>query len=57
MGAPHVRAHHTHLILFLHQLLIDGGARVDMFNTRPYSMREAREAYTRVARDHGWKIA
>lgn len=44
------------LILFLHQLLIDGGARVDFVNRSPYSFHEARDAYVRVAKHHGWEI-
>lgn len=44
------------LILFLHQLLIDGGARVDFYNRTVYSFTEAREAYLRVAKDHGWDV-
>ena len=45
------------LILILHNLLIDGGARVDFespFVTNDYTFYEAEEAFKRVARDHGW---
>ncbi len=32
-----------------------GGGRLDMANwATPYSMEEARAAFARVARDHGW---
>eukprot|EP00742_Colponemidia_sp_Colp-10_P017001 GILJ01019527.1.p1 GENE.GILJ01019527.1~~GILJ01019527.1.p1 ORF type:complete len:929 (+),score=130.45 GILJ01019527.1:154-2787(+) len=35
--------------------MIAGGGSVDMANaTKDYSMAEAREAFTRVARQHGW---
>lgn len=45
------------LILFLHNLIIDGNGRLDMFSSLiavPYSFEEAREAFNRVAHDHGW---
>lgn len=45
------------LILFLHNLLIDGGAQVDNSTLLgDYTYEEAHAAYTRVARFHGWKV-
>lgn len=41
------------LLLTLHSTLMDGKARVDMSLTHDYSETEAREAFKRVARDHG----
>lgn len=35
--------------------IIAGGARVDFGNMSPYSEYEAREAFLRVARQHGWE--
>ena len=35
-------------------LINAGDARLDTQNTVPYSLQEAREAFNRVARDHGW---
>lgn len=35
--------------------LINGGeARLDVHNLVPYSLNEAKDAFNRVARDHGW---
>jgi len=31
--------------------------RIDLANTRPYSLEEAKSAYQRVAADHGWKVS
>ena len=44
------------LLLALHSTLIEGKAKVDMSNTRPYAFAEALEAFDRVARDHGWSV-
>ena len=35
-------------------LINAGEARLDTHNTMPYSLPEAKEAFNRVARDHGW---
>ncbi len=35
-------------------LLNAGDARLDTNNVIPYSLNEAKEAFNRVARDHGW---
>jgi len=46
------------LILFLHNLMIDGGARLDLHSPyvdSPYLFAEAVDAFNRVAGDHGWK--
>ena len=44
------------LLLALHSTLIEGKARLDFSNTRPYAFAEALEAFERVARDHGWSV-
>ena len=33
-----------------------GGGRLDMKNSTPYTMREARAAFVRVATQHKWKV-
>lgn len=43
------------LLHTLQQLMIDGKARVDFGSVHPYSFAEAKEAFDRVANDHGWK--
>ena len=44
------------LILFLHNLIIDGHARLDTHSPHcPYLFVEAIDAFNRVASDHGWK--
>jgi hypothetical protein len=35
-------------------LLNEGGARLDLNNLNPYTVYEAKEAFQRVARQHGW---
>lgn len=41
----------------IRNLLMEGGALVDMTNPAlDYSLREAQEAFTRVASQHGWKV-
>ena len=35
--------------------MIAGGARLDLKNMQPYSLSEARSAFTRVASQHGWQ--
>jgi len=36
--------------------MVAGGARLDLANLRrEYTMQEAREAFNRVARQHGWQ--
>lgn len=35
-------------------LINAGEARLDTNNTMPYSMQEAKDAFNRVAKDHGW---
>jgi len=43
------------LLIRIKMLLVDGGARVDLqASGGSYGELEAREAYFRVARDHGW---
>jgi hypothetical protein len=40
----------------IRNLLLEGGALVDMDNyATDYSEQEAREAFDRVARAHGWE--
>jgi len=35
-------------------LLNAGNARLDLHHMVPYSLNEAKDAFNRVARDHGW---
>ena len=35
-------------------LINAGDARLDLVNLMPYSLNEAKDAFNRVARDHGW---
>eukprot|EP00455_Lapot_gusevi_P040400 TRINITY_DN4569_c0_g1_i1.p1 TRINITY_DN4569_c0_g1~~TRINITY_DN4569_c0_g1_i1.p1 ORF type:complete len:241 (-),score=92.17 TRINITY_DN4569_c0_g1_i1:83-742(-) len=42
------------LLVQIKSEMIAGGARIDFNNRNPYSEREAREAFERVARHHGW---
>lgn len=44
------------LLLSLHQILNDGEGRVNRFVEYDYSFAEARQAFERVARDHGWTV-
>jgi hypothetical protein len=50
------------LFLYLHTLLIDGGARIsfgDMYHPFPfqdYTEEDSLRAYHRVAMDHGWRV-
>lgn len=37
--------------------VIDGGGRVDFNNMREYTEAEAKQAFERVARQHGWKTS
>ena len=51
------RMNAAHLLASVRQILIDGGARVDVDAKYPYDLREAREAFVRVAAHHkrvGW---
>ena len=42
------------LLHSLQQLMIEGKARVDFDHPLPYCFEEAKAAFDRVARDHGW---
>lgn len=43
------------LFIFLRNLLVEGGALIDMTDPKcEYSEEEAREAFKRVAAAHGW---
>ena len=44
------------LLLTLHSTLVEGNARVERHIVVDYAEREAREAFVRVARDHGWSV-
>ena len=44
------------LLMYLHSNLIEGKARIDFSNLTPYNDIEAKEAFKRVARDHGWDV-
>lgn len=35
-------------------LINAGNARLDLNNMQPYTLHEAKDAFNRVARDHGW---
>lgn len=44
-------------VIMIRNLLMEGGALVDMSNPAlDYSLREAQQAFTRVASQHGWKV-
>ena len=44
------------LLLMLQSTIMDGKARVDHFSVYDYTEKEAREAFVRVAKDHGWSV-
>ena len=45
------------VLMLVRQAMVDGGAKLDILRPRiPYSEQEARSAFMRVARDHGWKV-
>ena len=45
------------LLVQLRALFVSGGAQLDRLRPeRPYGPQEAKEAFARVARDHGWSI-
>lgn len=47
------------IILFIHRTIIEGQGRVDLHSplvTVPYSDEEAKQAFHRVANDHGWTV-
>ncbi|OHS98164.1 Ubiquitin-conjugating enzyme family protein [Tritrichomonas foetus] len=37
--------------------ILNGKPRIDFSNNSPYSLEEAKQAYLRVAHDHGWKTS
>jgi len=41
-------------IIMIRNLLLEGGALIDMDNLSEYTEQEASEAFNRVARQHGW---
>lgn len=41
-------------VIMLRNLLVDGGALIDMDSGNEYSEEEARAAFVRVAQAHGW---
>jgi len=41
-------------IIMMRNLLLEGGALIDMDNLSEYTEQEASEAFNRVARQHGW---
>jgi ubiquitin-conjugating enzyme E2 Q len=43
------------LIIMVRNLLLEGGALIDMDNLSDYSEWEAKDAFTRVAMAHGWQ--
>lgn len=42
-------------LVMIRNLLVEGGALIDMDNLSEYSEAEARGAFRRVAMQHGWK--
>lgn len=36
--------------------MVEGNGRLDLSNTREYTVAEAKEAFIRVATQHGWKV-
>lgn len=45
------------VLMLVRQAMVDGGAKLDSIRAHvPYSEQEARAAFIRVARDHGWKV-
>ena len=42
------------VLLGIRANMLVGGARIDTSNRRDYSEAEAREAFNRMKRDHGW---
>ena len=47
------------LVLFIHRTIIEGKGRIDLHSPLvkvPYSDQEAKEAFRRVAADHGWVV-
>lgn len=47
----------TSLLVNICSEIMDGKPRIDFTKPVPYSLQEAREAFQRVARDHGWRIS
>lgn len=45
------------LFINITSAIIDGKPRIDFSNSTPYSIEEAKQAFVRVASDHGWKIS
>ena len=43
------------LMINVTSAILDGNPRIDFRSNHPYSLEEAKQAYLRVARDHGWK--
>ena len=45
------------LMVNIFSAMMNGKPRIDFSNMSPYSLQEAREAYKRVANDHGWRAS
>jgi len=43
------------ILIQIRSEIIAGGARLDLRNLTPYSEEEAKQAFVRVARQHGWE--
>jgi len=41
--------------VMIRNLLLEGGALIDMEHMSEYSEQEGREAFVRVAQQHGWE--
>lgn len=52
-GWSSARSIESYLVEIL-SLINAGEARLDTNHSIPYSLQEAKEAFNRVARDHGW---
>jgi hypothetical protein len=37
--------------------ILNGNPRIDFGHNQPYSLQEAKQAYLRVAHDHGWRTS
>ena len=46
----------TSLLVFIRNILVEGGALINLDQLEPYSESEARDAFLRVAKQHGWKL-
>jgi ubiquitin-conjugating enzyme E2 Q len=45
------------LMVAIFSEILNGNPRIDFGQPQPYSLQEAKKAYLRVARDHGWRTS